>query len=52
VQNHIEQCDIRGSDTGGGGKSCLLGCDAVLLGEYFPMFQRNLPSASGCSGQE
>lgn len=29
MQNHIEQCDIRGSDTGGGGESCLLGCDAV-----------------------
>lgn len=47
MQNHIEQ-----SDAGGVGELCLLGCDAVLLGEYFPMFHRNLPSASGCSGQE
>jgi hypothetical protein len=49
VQNHIEQCDIQGSDAGGVRELCLLGCGAVLLGEYFPMFHRNLPSASGCS---
>jgi hypothetical protein len=52
VQSHIEQCDIRGSDTGDAGESCLLGCDTVLLGEYFPVFQRNVSSPSGCSGQE
>jgi hypothetical protein len=42
VQDHVEQCDIRGSDTGGVGESCLLGCDAVLLGEYFANISEKL----------
>jgi hypothetical protein len=52
MQNHTEQCKIRGSVTCGVGASRLRVCDTVSLGEYFLMFQRNLPSTSGGSGQE